>query len=240
MSDSRRILVIDDEPNIRLTFRTALEAAGYAVAEAADADAALAFLEEHVAGLALLDLRMPGAGGMELLRRLRAAGDVTPVIVVSAHGTLPDAVEALKLGAIDFVQKPIDPEALRRTVSEVLDRHDPEPGGPGPTESTGDVALARAKRAINRCEFDDAEDFLRRAIDSNPSSSEAHNLLGVLHSLLGDHGAALKSFRMARFIAPADATARNNLLRCEELLRYGNTRRPLGGIAEGPAEEGGR
>ena len=76
---------------------------------------------------------MPGLGGMEVLRRLRDAGNDVPVMIVTAHGTIPDAVQAMKLGAIDFLSKPLTPEELRRVVREVVERHarpepEPEPG----------------------------------------------------------------------------------------------------------------
>ncbi|QDV39184.1 response regulator [Tautonia plasticadhaerens] len=241
MSDAHRILIVDDEPNIRQTFRTALESAGHGVAEAADVAEALAYFGEHVADLALIDLRMPGEGGMGLLRRLREAGDLTPVVIVSAHGMVPDAVQAMRLGAIDVLQKPIDPDALRCVAAEVIDRHAP---APAPVEAALDaedvgeeVALSRAKRALNRREFDEAEGFLRRAIDAHPASGEAHNLLGVLHTMRGDLEAARRSFRMARFIDANDPTARNNLIRCEELLTYGSSRRELEGLADATPDD---
>ena len=63
--------------------------------------------------LVLLDLRMPGLGGMETLRQLRDTGNAVPVVIITAHGTIPDSVQAMKLGAVDFLSKPITPETLR-------------------------------------------------------------------------------------------------------------------------------
>ncbi len=93
--------------------------------EAGDGQAAL----ERLSGpgqdydLILLDLLMPRMDGMELLRRLRADGNIVPVVILTAHGSIPEAVEAMKLGAIDFLTKPITPDALRRVVAEVIERH---------------------------------------------------------------------------------------------------------------------
>src|SRR5438034_1231738 len=101
MSQPARILIVDDEPNVRLVFRTALETAGHIVSEAGDGHAALASLRLDGADLLLLDLRMPGLDGMEVLRRLRETGNGVPVVIITAHGTIPDAVAAMKLGAID-------------------------------------------------------------------------------------------------------------------------------------------
>src|SRR5271157_6214399 len=91
MDAPKRILIVDDEPNVRLVFRTALEATGYLVTEAADGDAALAQLRKLPTDLILLDLKMPVVDGMETLRLLRDAGDETPVVVVTANGSVPDA-----------------------------------------------------------------------------------------------------------------------------------------------------
>ena len=121
--ETGRILIVDDEPNVRLVFRTALESAGYSVSEVEDGETALDRLEESSADLVLLDLKMPGIGGMETLRRLRDAGNDVPVVIVTAHGSIPDAVQAMKFGAIDFLSKPLRPEALRKVVGEVFRRH---------------------------------------------------------------------------------------------------------------------
>ena len=91
MDAPKRILIVDDEPNVRLVFRTALEATGYLVTEAADGDAALAQLRKLPTDLILLDLKMPVVDGMETLRRLRDAGDETPVVVVTANGSVTTA-----------------------------------------------------------------------------------------------------------------------------------------------------
>ena len=99
---------------MRLVLRTALASVGYEVVEAEDGQTALEqlTLRRTSFDLVLLDLQMPRMDGMELLRRLRDAGDVVPVVILTAHGSIPEAVAAMKLGAIDFLTKPITPEAL--------------------------------------------------------------------------------------------------------------------------------
>ncbi len=183
-----RILLVDDEPNLRLMLRTVLESAGYSVVEAEDGEAALARLRESPIDLILLDLEMPKTDGMATLRSLRDAGDETPVVIITAHGSIPDAVVAMRLGAIDFLSKPLTPEALRRTVVEVLARQVPTPQEttvtkptPRPAASQVTETLARAKRALNRREFAEAETVLRQALALDPNLAEAHDLLGILH-----------------------------------------------------------
>ena len=107
-----RVLIVDDEPNVRFVFRTALESSGSRSTRRTSGLAALQRLRESPADVVLLDLQMPGIGGMEVLRRLRDAGDDVPVVIVTAHGSVPDAVAAMRLGAIDFLAKPLTPEAL--------------------------------------------------------------------------------------------------------------------------------
>ncbi len=124
MDAPKRILIVDDEPNVRLVFRTALESTGFQVTEAADGDAALVQLRKVPIDLILLDLKMPVMDGMETLEQLRLAGDQTPVVVVTAHGSVPDAVAAMKLGAVDFLPKPVSPVSLRAVVARACARSD--------------------------------------------------------------------------------------------------------------------
>jgi DNA-binding response OmpR family regulator len=216
MSRAARIMIVDDEPNIRLMFRTALEAAGHVVSEAPDGEAALAALRSAPADLVLLDLRMPLLDGMATLRRLRDEGSATPVVIVTAHGSVPDAVEAMKLGAVDFLQKPLSPETLRAEVAEVLGRHDdPGPRAASPALGAGGVryeeVLGRAKRALNCLRPDEAELFLRRAIELDPRSPEAHTLLGVVLTGRGEPHAAEEQFRAALEADPDYKPATHNL-----------------------------
>jgi CheY-like chemotaxis protein len=112
MDAPKRILIVDDEPHVRLVFRTALEVSGYLVTEAADGDAALAQLRKLPTDLILLDLKMPVVDGRETLRLLRDAGDETPVVIITAHGSVPDAVAAMKLGAVGFPAQAGQPRDL--------------------------------------------------------------------------------------------------------------------------------
>jgi DNA-binding response OmpR family regulator len=210
-SDKVRILIIDDEPNVRLVFRTSLETAGcYTVDEVDDGATALARLRKSPVDLVLLDLRMPGSGGMETLRRLRAAGDDVPVLIVTAHGSIPDAVAAMKLGAIDFLTKPIKPETLRSVVADVVRRRSGPGSGPEPVPAPGRrnrstintlapaaVDPVAAKRALKRRDFDRARELLEEALELDPDSVEAHNLMGVLRECLGHDRAAYEAYRMA-------------------------------------------
>jgi DNA-binding NtrC family response regulator len=165
MVDAAQVLIVDDEPNVRLVFRAALESAGYEVIEAGDGEEALGLVRGRPFDVVLLDLRMPRLDGLETLRRLNGQGVGVPVVVVSAHGNILDVVLAMKLGAADFVPKPVSPETLRRVVREAA------VAGPARTEqSAGSFdllareALARARQAIDRGEFEEADFFLGAAV----------------------------------------------------------------------------
>src|SRR4051794_10958806 len=129
MSHPAHILIVDDEPNVQLVFRTTLDSAGYATSSAEDGEAALLWLGSTPVNLGLLDLHMPDMDGMQVLESLRETGNNVPVVIVTAHGSVPNAVQAMKLGAIDFLSKPLSPDQLRGVVAEVLERHAAARGG---------------------------------------------------------------------------------------------------------------
>jgi CheY-like chemotaxis protein len=114
------VLIVDDEKNIRLTLSRSLEVLGVETDSAEDGKEALAKLREKEFGLILLDLRMPGVDGMEVLRQVRESRPDIRIIILTAYGTIDLAVEAMKLGAVDFVQKPFVPEQIRERVARVL------------------------------------------------------------------------------------------------------------------------
>jgi CheY-like chemotaxis protein len=116
-----KLLIIDDEPHIRLMMRLTLEAAGYQVDEAASGESGLARVgdgSEYAA--VLLDQKMPGLDGLQTLKQLKEQVPDVRVVMVTAFGSIELAVDAMKLGATDFLRKPMTPETLRRAVSAAL------------------------------------------------------------------------------------------------------------------------
>jgi CheY-like chemotaxis protein len=127
-----RILVIDDEDHIRRVMRMTLEAAGYEVGEAADGPRGLeAFGDGSAWDAVLLDQRMPGMDGLETLRRMKERRAGARVIMITAYASIELAVDAMKLGALDFVRKPMTPEIVRNAVTAALAR--PTEAPPAPT-----------------------------------------------------------------------------------------------------------
>ncbi len=118
---SKRILIIDDEDHIRRMMRLTLEAAGYEVAEAPDGQQGLDLYGDGSSwdGV-VLDQRMPGMDGLEVLGKIKNADPRARVVMATAYASIELAVDAMKLGASDFVRKPMTPETLRNAVSASL------------------------------------------------------------------------------------------------------------------------
>ena len=147
-----RVLIIDDEAGVRDSLRMVLEYEGYVVSEAASGEAGLEKVRGAVFDLIFLDVKMPRMDGLEVLRRLGEDGVPAPVIVISGHGNIATAVEATKLGAFDFIEKPLGSEkilvaarnALRRRsleekVAELSGRRRPLVGDSRPMQEVRDA-----------------------------------------------------------------------------------------------------
>ncbi|HEY6805021.1 MAG TPA: sigma-54 dependent transcriptional regulator [Pyrinomonadaceae bacterium] len=116
------ILLVEDKDTLRRVLRLTLENSGYSVTEAADAKEALHQLSTEPHRLVLTDLKMPHGSGMDVLRASRAANPDVPVIVMTAFGSIEDAVQAMKDGAHDFLQKPVDSNHLLLLVGRALEQ----------------------------------------------------------------------------------------------------------------------
>lgn len=116
-----KLLVADDDRTLREELASLLREDGHEVATAEDGGEALRIVDRESFEVALLDLRMPKATGLEVLHRIRVVRPETAVVMITGEGTIDAAVEAMKSGAIDFVEKPYDLEALRRTLRSVQD-----------------------------------------------------------------------------------------------------------------------
>jgi two-component system, NtrC family, nitrogen regulation response regulator NtrX len=117
-----RVLVIDDEAAIRDSLRMTLEYEGYEFVGAATGQEGLALAERESPDLVLLDVKMPGMDGLEVLDRLRGMNDGVPVVVISGHGTISTAVEATKKGAFDFIEKPFASDRVLVSLRNALDQ----------------------------------------------------------------------------------------------------------------------
>jgi len=115
--------VVDDEVNLRKVLAAMLRKEGYDVAVAADGEQALADIEKNGADVVVTDLVMPKVGGMELLKTVNASQPDVPVIIITAHGTVDSAVEAIKLGAFDYITKPFEQAEIQAVVAKAARTH---------------------------------------------------------------------------------------------------------------------
>ena len=119
---SARILVVDDEVNIREALADLLEGDGYQVKTAASAEEALDVLQRESCEIVISDLRLTGRSGLDLLRWARETRPETETIILTAYGTVEGAVEAMKLGAYDYISKPVDRQRLGLLIEKALEK----------------------------------------------------------------------------------------------------------------------
>lgn len=200
-----RVLIVDDEKNVRLMLRNALSGLDYDVRTAVNGEDALDKMKEEQAEVVLLDMKLPGMDGMEALRALHRDYPHTRVIMITAYGTVETAVEAMKLGAIDYLRKPFSPEQIRELIGEVAERQLLD----GSRLETFDDLLRYAKLLLNRCKYNEALELLHRAVALNTSKPEPFNLMGIISESLGKIEEARKMYRAALALdvmyKPADA-----------------------------------
>ena len=120
---SERILVVDDEASNRNILGQELGRRGYSIEMAGDGREAIRKLESAPADLMVLDYMMPGMSGLDVLRELRVLGNETPVIMITAYGSVERAVDAMRAGAYDFITRPFEPDHIALVVQKALERH---------------------------------------------------------------------------------------------------------------------
>ncbi|WP_394844509.1 sigma-54 dependent transcriptional regulator [Pendulispora brunnea] len=120
LPERKQVLIVDDEPNLRKILSAQLSRDGYDVLTAEDGEQGLQLLREHHIDLVVTDLKMPKVDGMTLLREALREDPDLPIVMITAHGTVDTAVEALKLGAFDYLTKPFDKDEVRQIVAKAL------------------------------------------------------------------------------------------------------------------------
>lgn len=148
MNNPLRVLVIDDEPAIRRFLRTSLSAQSYSVLEAEDGETGLAMLGRNALDVVVLDLGLPGIGGLEVLRRMRESGLSVPVIVLSSRTDETGKVTALDLGADDYVTKPFGMDELLARIRAAV-RHRLQQDGEKPLFKSGDLTVDLVRRIVS-------------------------------------------------------------------------------------------
>jgi len=205
-----RILVVDDERNIRRTLGMVLETAGYQVDSASNGEEALAKCREQHYDIAFVDLQMPKMGGLELTRFLRGLSRKTAVVILTAYGSAKTAVEAMKLGAVDFLEKPFDPKIIRLLTEEILLRQ-----RLGARGSVDDL-LRLGDLARKRKDYIEARAYLKTAMLHDPARPEPYYWLGFLYEDEGDTRQALHYYYMALDVNHTFQPAQDALARLGE------------------------
>jgi two-component system response regulator MprA len=163
-----KVLVVEDEPKVREALVRALRLAGYRVALAADGEQALQVFQREHPDVVVLDILMPRLDGLEVCRRLRAAGEATPVLMLTARDAIDNRVEGLDAGADDYLVKPFALEELKARLRALTRRHAPNGFEPALRyedlvldPNTRDVQRGDRNVQLTRTEFALAELFLR-------------------------------------------------------------------------------
>ena len=225
------ILITDDESNIRMMLRTALESEGYDVREASNGREALDSLQRHTPDLMVLDLNMPELDGMAVLEEMKKLIGVNRprVVILTAYGSIPTAVKAVQLGASDFLEKPITPSSLRETVRSLLD--EPEIDRvvvPPVLLDSYEKVLDRIRKSLRLADVTNAETLLMKAADRRGHhSAEYFNLLGVLYETQHKWRLARKCYNKAIDGDQHYEQAKSNLRRLMEVQKNGRTLQPI-------------
>jgi two-component system response regulator FixJ len=167
MPDDRAVHIIDDDDAVRDSLAFLLESAGFRVAVHESATAFLDVLPRVDPSCVVTDVRMPGISGVDLLRHLAARDSSIPAIVITGHGDVPLAVEAMKLGAVDFIEKPFEDETILVAVRKAIERrHSGTATGAARTEMRNRLAgLSARERQV-----------LDGLVAGNPNKVIAHEL----------------------------------------------------------------
>ncbi|MDR1967105.1 MAG: two-component system response regulator OmpR [Burkholderiaceae bacterium] len=184
-----KIIVVDDDERIRDLLRRYLVQEGFEVFAAEDAKALSRTLQNHSVNLIVLDLMMPGEDGLSVCRRLRAAGDRTPIIMLTAKGEDVDRIVGLEVGADDYLGKPFNPRELLARINAVLRRRPPPeaPGAPASDSETvnfGPFEFNLAARTLHKDNVElsltTGEFAMLKALVRHPSQPLSREKLAML------------------------------------------------------------
>ena len=208
------ILIVDDEPNVRLNYRLALELEGYEVVEASSGQEALRQLRITKFPVAVIDLRMPGLSGIDLIKASRSHGVQTKFLVVTAYEDSITASRALQAGAMAFLGKPLRPQELATAVYDVLN---PAATDSAPPESC-DQYLALARERIRAKDYAAAQRELLRAVEADDQALEPYLLAAEISERIGDLDRGRKLYERCLLLEPSSPQAREGLRRVFQKL----------------------
>ncbi|AEH50508.1 response regulator [Pseudothermotoga thermarum] len=197
------ILVVDDERNVRVLIKRILEEQGHHVLTVATGEEALVELKKNSYDLLILDLKLPGISGVELLKRMTNEGLSLPTLIVSAITNAAPIVEAMKYGACDYLSKPFPSQDLIKKVDELL-RKD---------EITYEKLVRRIEEKLSHGRYDVAEKMARNLFAIHPSA-ESHYIYAMVLKKMGNDELAYKHLKAALALDP------NHKKALEEISSY--------------------
>jgi len=179
--ETQSVFVVDDDPGMRDALRYAISAAGYSSVPYESADEFLHDYDPQATGCLVLDVRMPGTSGMELQRRLRVVDAKLPIVFLTGHGDVSMCAEAMKAGAVDFIEKPFDHKRLIEAIKTALDQ--------GKTSAR--IRKMRASFAANRRELTPREDQVMRLLVAGKNTKQIASQLSISTKTVDNHRAKI-------------------------------------------------
>ena len=191
-----------------------LSGVGYIVDTAGSGEEGIEYFKKNRYDIVLLDIRMPKMSGTEVLKKIREINGDTLVIIITAFPTVKNAVDCIKLGAVDYIRKPFTPDKIRNMVKELLERKKISENNDGSFELT----MQYAKKCINERNFDKGEEYLKKAISISIENPEPFILLGNISELKEDYDNARKYYKIALELKPESYSAAESLNRIKDRL----------------------
>jgi DNA-binding response OmpR family regulator len=193
-----KILIVDDSKNIQITIKHLLENEKHKFDIAMNGKEAMNKIMINKFDLVFLDIRMPTMDGMEVLREIRKKGNKTPVVILSAYGTVDNAVEAMKLGVVDFMTKPFTPSEIRELLSAFEKRVAFKEDETNPKKELTLHELEQyVKRLIANQKYEKAKDILKNNLEKYQDNGIIYYYLGLLSESSEDFELAVKYYRTA-------------------------------------------
>ncbi|QAA34145.1 response regulator [Clostridium manihotivorum] len=174
----KKVLVVDDTKNIREMLKTYLDMEGFHVFEAINATEAIEIIKNEDISIVFTDIKMPEVSGTELLRLIKKYNKSITVIVMTAFGTIKNAVECTKLGAAAYLQKPFTSKRVKAVLDEVLKKDS--------IKNNLIAHLTLAKKLIDENELEKAEEVLKKTLTIKDDCGETYYLISKLEELKGD------------------------------------------------------
>jgi two-component system response regulator FixJ len=202
VAEAVRVAVIDDDQAVLDSLRVLLESEGFDVQTFDRASTFLQRSEDTAAGCLVTDVRMPEMDGLELLQALAARGPLPPVIVITGHGEVPMAVQAMKLGARDFVEKPFEPRVLLASIRDALARGSRPGAAADPLIARRlELLTPRERQVLDRLVIGRSNKVIARELAISPRTVEIHRAR-VMEKMAAESLSQLVRMAIAAGVAP--------------------------------------